>query len=214
MPEMIPFCGKVFRVSLRAIKTCWYGHGSGMRKFPEEDVVLLEGVRCSGADHGGCQKACNIFWREAWLRKVDNAELATARCNGEQGLVSRLKTMSGSDRYFCQSSEILRSTVELSRFERFTKCADEIQTRNSTLLKVLRRISIWTYWKTRRALFGPYGSGQKGTTPAERLSLQPGEYVEIKPMEKIRETLDDKAHNRGLYFTPSMSQLCGQKRKV
>src|ERR1035438_8922109 len=23
------------------------------------------------AAHDGCQKACNVFWREAWLRKVD-----------------------------------------------------------------------------------------------------------------------------------------------
>ena len=214
MPEMIPFCGKRFRVSLRAVKTCWYGHGSGMRKFPQEDVVLLDGIRCSGADHGGCQKACNIFWREAWLRKVENPELATVQGNGEQRLRSRLKTMSGADRYFCQSSEILRSTVELSRFERFTKCADEIQSRNSGFLSVLQKISVWTYWKARRAVFGPYGRGKKGATPAERLSLQQGEYVEIKPLEKIRETLDDKAYNRGLYFTPSMSQLCGQKRRV
>lgn len=214
MPEMIPFCCKRFRVSLRAVKTCWYGHGSGMRKFPQEDVLLLDGIRCSGADHGGCQKACNIFWREAWLRKVENPELAPVQGNGEQRLRGRLKTMSGADRYFCQSSEILQATVELSRFERFTKCADEIESRNSGLLEVLRRISVWTYWKARRVLFGSYGRGRKGTTPAERLRLQPGEYVEIKPMEKIRETLDDKAYNRGLYFTPSMSQLCGQKRKV
>lgn len=213
MPEMIPFCGKRFRVSLRAIKTCWYGHGSGMRKFPQEDVVLLDGIRCSGADHGGCQKACNIFWREAWLRKVENPELATVPGTGER-LRNRLKTMNRADRYFCQSSEILRATVELSRWERFTKCADEIQSRNSGFLTVLRRISVWTFWKARRALFGPYGRGRKGTTPVERLCLEPGEFVEIKPMEKISETLDERSYNRGLYFTPSMSQLCGQKRRV
>lgn len=214
MPEMIPFCGKRLRVSLRAVKTCWYGHGSGMRKFPAEDVVLLEGVRCSGADHDGCQKACNIFWREAWLRKVEDPSLASVAGNGAEHLRGRLKTVSGTDRYFCQSSEILRTTVELSRWERFTKCADEIRSRNSGLLEVLRRVCVWTYWKGRRALFGPYGRGRKGTTPVESLSLEPGEYVEIKPMENIRETLDERAYNRGLFFTPSMSHLCGQRRKV
>src|ERR1700736_3045293 len=72
MPEMMDFCGKRFQVSQRVVKTCYYGTSSGMRKFPSDDVVLLEGLRCSGESHDGCQKACTIFWREAWLRKVDN----------------------------------------------------------------------------------------------------------------------------------------------
>src|SRR5215813_5379554 len=111
MPEMIRFCGQRFRVSLRAVKTCWYGHGSGMRRFPAEDVVLLEGVRCSGIDHYGCQKACNIFWREAWLRKVDNSQTATLPPVKRESLRDRLKTITGPNKYFCQSSEILNATV-------------------------------------------------------------------------------------------------------
>src|SRR5664279_493941 len=71
MPEMVDFCGKRFRVSKRVVKTCYYGTTSGMRKFPAEDVVLLEGLRCSGEAHDGCQKSCTIFWREAWLHRVD-----------------------------------------------------------------------------------------------------------------------------------------------
>jgi hypothetical protein len=214
MPEMIPLCGKRFRVSLRAIKTCWYGHGSGMRKFPTEDVVLLEGVRCSGADHDGCQKACNIFWREAWLRKVEDQNTASLATEGREKLRARLKTIAGPDKYFCQSSEILRATVELSNWERLSKATEEIRSRNAGALKVLRRISIWLFWKVRRALLGPYLRGQSGSTPLETLNLQPGDYVQVKPLEGIRETLDERAHNRGLFFTPSMSHLCGQRRKV
>src|SRR5215813_1591018 len=91
MPEMIRFCGQRFRVSLRAVKTCWYGHGSGMRKFPAEDVVLLEGNRCSGDDHDGCQKACNIFWRESWLRRIDNPAVPALPSSGAEQLRARLK---------------------------------------------------------------------------------------------------------------------------
>lgn len=214
MPEMISLCGKRFRVSLRAVKTCWYGHGSGMRRFPTEDVVLLEDVRCTGDAHDGCQKACNIFWREAWLRKVENSQTADVPTTGGERLRAHLKTVTGPNKYFCQSSEILNATVELSNLERCSKCVDEIRSKNSGPVEVLRRIAVWTFWKARRVLLGPYAKGKNQATPTESLNLQPGEYVEIKPLESIRETLDQRAHNRGLYFTPSMSLLCGQRRKV
>ena len=71
MPEMLAFCGQRFHVSARVEMTC----ASGMlspRAFKTNDVVTLDAVRCSGASHDGCQKACIIFWRDAWLRKVDN----------------------------------------------------------------------------------------------------------------------------------------------
>lgn len=214
MPEMIPFCGKRFRVSLRAVKTCYYGDSSGMRRFPAEDVVLLEGVRCSGADHDGCQKACNIFWREAWLRKVEDPKRASLVADGVERLRTRLKTVSSPNKYFCQSSEILQATVELSRWERFGKCLDEVRSGNCGVLEVVCRIVVWLYWKGRRALFGPYGRGRNQLTPVESLNLQPGECVEVKSLRGISETLDERAYNRGLFFTPSMSHLCGQRRKV
>jgi hypothetical protein len=214
MPEMIPFCGQRFRVSLRAVKTCYYGESSGMRKFPGEDVVLLAGARCSGADHDGCQKACNIFWREAWLRKVDEADPAGRIQDGHEHLRARLKTVSSANTYFCQSSEILRATVELSRWERISKCVEEIYLGNCGVFEMVSRISVWVYWKTRRVLSGPYAHGNNKTTPAQSLSLEPGECVEVKSVDGIRETLDHKSYNRGLLFTPSMRQLCGQRRRV
>src|SRR5712664_4354909 len=75
MPEMLGYCGKKFRVARRVVKTCTSGTlaGSSMLGFRSDDVVLLDGLRCSGVDHDGCEKACMIFWREAWLRKVENA---------------------------------------------------------------------------------------------------------------------------------------------
>jgi hypothetical protein len=214
MPEMIPFCGERFRVSRRAVKTCWYGHGSGMRRFREEDVVLLDGVRCSGADHDGCQKACNIFWREAWLRKIENSETTSPPKNATERLRARLKTVTVPNKYFCQSSEILNATVELSKIERFSKCVDEVQSGNAGIFEILRRIGVWTFWKSRRVFSGPFAKGKNQVTPAQSLNLQPGESVEVKSLDSIRETLDEKAHNRGLFFTPSMSLLCGQRRKV
>jgi len=214
MPEMIPLCGKKFCVSLRVVKTCYYGETNGIRKFPAEDVVLLDEVRCSGAAHDGCQKACRIFWKEAWLRKAENVNTTIAMPDGGERLNATLKTVAGPNKYFCQSSEILNATADLSRWEKVGKCFEDVRFGNCSVFEMARRIGVWGYWRIRRKLLGPYGRGKNGVTPSQSLHLQPGEFVEVKPMHNIRETLDERAFNRGLFFTPSMKNLCGQQRRV
>ena len=35
------------------------------------NTVHLRRTRCDGAAHGGCQAACLLFWKEAWLERVE-----------------------------------------------------------------------------------------------------------------------------------------------
>jgi hypothetical protein len=216
MPEMAEFCGQRFRVAKRVVKTCYYGTSSGMRKFPAEDVVLLEGLRCSGAAHDGCQKACTIFWREAWLRKV--AGHGTIESSGDpesyQWLRARLKTSTGPKTYFCQASEILNATSELSRWERFGKALSEIRAGNCGVMEMAQRIGVWLFWRVRKVFLGAYARGSQKPTPIETLNLRSGEWIEIKPLASITQTLDEKAYNRGLFFTPAMGRSCGEKYRV
>lgn len=216
MPEMADCCGRRFTVSQRVVKTCYYGTHSGMRKFPAEDVVLLEGLRCSGAAHDGCQKACTIFWREGWLRKVEGAGTIPSAVDpvSAQQLLARLKTTTGPKTYFCQASEILNATSELSRWERFGKSLSEVRAGNCGLLEMAQRISIWLFWRVRRVFLGAYARGNQTLTPVESLNLRSGEWIEIKPLASIATTLNEKAHNRGLYFTPAMGQMCGEQHRV
>ena len=65
MPEMAACCGRSFRVYRRADKTCV--EGLGMRSM--RDTVFLDGLRCDGSAHGGCQRGCLFFWKEAWLSR-------------------------------------------------------------------------------------------------------------------------------------------------
>ena len=68
MPEMFEFSGRRFRVYRRAHKTCdTVNDYKGLRM---ERAVHLEGSRCDGRAHGGCEAACLLFWKEAWLKKV------------------------------------------------------------------------------------------------------------------------------------------------
>jgi hypothetical protein len=43
-----------------------------------ERTVHLEGVRCDGSAHGGCQAGCLIFWKEGWLKRVEPGAETTA----------------------------------------------------------------------------------------------------------------------------------------
>ena len=216
MPEMVESCGRRFRVSKRAVKTCVSGSGaSTMRVFKSDDVLLLDGLRCSGAAHDGCQKACMILWREAWLRKVEDATVET-RVDAEscQRLRTRLKTSTPAKTYFCQASELLKITAPMSRWKRFGACFTDIRAGNCSASQMVKRIGIWLFWKIRRKFLGEYAHGNKKTTPVEGLNLQPGESIEVKSMESINDTLNEQGHNRGLYFSPDMRLLCGRRSRV
>jgi hypothetical protein len=73
MPEMFDFCGQRFKVFKRAHKTCDPPNIHG-RRMPS--AVHLEGLRCNGAAHGGCQHGCLIFWKDEWLKKIDDPNWA------------------------------------------------------------------------------------------------------------------------------------------
>jgi len=215
MPEMLEHCGKRFRVSRRVVKVCTSGAGSTMRAFGGDDVVFLDGLRCSGTDHDGCEKACMIFWREAWLRKVEDAG-ATSKTTSESSeqLRARLKTSTGPTTYFCQASELFKAAEPLSRKERFTRCFRDIRAGNCSVPQMAQRIGTWLFWRIRRIFLGVYARGENRSTPMESLDLRAGEQVEVKPMTDITQTLNRTAHNRGLWFSPDMRLLCGKQKRV
>jgi hypothetical protein len=119
MPEMVQYCGRKFRVYKRADKTCQYVNGWSIRRV--RDSVHLEGVRCDGTGHGGCEAGCLIFWKESWLKRAERAEDAlthivkpqstgaTASCTFE-GLLAAAQTTrpDGEKIYSCQATEVYK----------------------------------------------------------------------------------------------------------
>jgi hypothetical protein len=71
MPQMFEYCGQRFQVFKRAHKTCDTVNRTGGRRL--SSAVHLE-LRCNGEAYGGCQAACLLFWKEAWLKPVDKAD--------------------------------------------------------------------------------------------------------------------------------------------
>lgn len=79
MPEMIQHCGRRFAVDKRAEKICDTIHYTGSRSL--RDSVLLGDLRCDGSAHDGCQAECRVFWKEAWLRRVQREEPSSAEAS-------------------------------------------------------------------------------------------------------------------------------------
>src|SRR5215210_2281651 len=113
MPEMREFCGRQFRVSRRAFKTCV--DDAEMRRL--DDTVFLEEVRCSGEAHDGCDKACLIFWKEAWLQPVGAVNRQPPNGGSKTKELDLFALAKQGDQFFCQSSEIVNASNPLPWWE-------------------------------------------------------------------------------------------------
>ncbi len=70
MPEMQRYCGKKFKV-FKKVEIIKLESTGELRKL-RSPSVFLEGVYCNGERHDGCDRSCFHFWREVWLKRVDN----------------------------------------------------------------------------------------------------------------------------------------------
>jgi hypothetical protein len=73
--EMSAFCGGVYTVRKRVNRFFDERH---QRLLKLRGVVILEDVFCeprsdSPARYAGCARTCYLFWKEAWLERVDDA---------------------------------------------------------------------------------------------------------------------------------------------
>ena len=104
MPEMFRCCGQRFTVYKRAHKTCDTVFPIRSRRMA--NAVHLE-TRCDGAAHGGCEAGCLIFWKEAWLKRVNSDSTGTVR--SALGKDSQLEQSKNNDR--CTEDDVRRGTT-------------------------------------------------------------------------------------------------------
>ena len=151
MPQMFSFCGKRFKVFKRAHKTCDTVDKTGGRSLP--GTVHLD-LRCDGKAYGGCQAACLIFWKEAWLKQVDTADVAIASPSSDRPLnagksavctendvwkaVRRVDSANPAEvRYACQATELPRFTTPLPWWDVRQYCED-YTSGNTSLGRIVR----------------------------------------------------------------------------
>ena len=126
MPEMFAFCGKRFKVYMRAHKTCDTVFPVRGRRV--RGTVHLE-TRCDGSAHGGCQTGCLIFWKESWLKAVQtnssvNLVLLDTHTRDAEATscvefdvwsnAQKSDPQDGSAKYVCQATQLPYATSHLS----------------------------------------------------------------------------------------------------
>jgi hypothetical protein len=152
MPEMLQYCGRRFRVSAVAHKTCdTVGRSCKTRRL--QTTVHLAGLRCDGLAHGGCQAECTLFWKDEWLKPAADNECSSARptaaihppavgCPEAQLLANthRLSNVEGDEPYYsCQATEMYKATQPLTWWDvHVRQYVFDIVTGNHSVRRVLR----------------------------------------------------------------------------
>jgi hypothetical protein len=226
MPEMAQFCGRRFRVFKSAHKTCDTIEQFVIRRM--ENAVHLEGLRCDGAAHGGCEAACLIFWKEAWLERVPGPaeETSEVRARGSQAgcdLLQRATRRATSDGeggecYHCQATELLKATTEVRRRDRWDPrfylrdvASGNVSVRDFIWYGILAIFnSLFYRWFGKRY---PHICGLAGSrTPSPDKHVQAGELVRVRSKDEIMQTLNSGQRNRGLWFDVEMVPYCESGR--
>lgn len=202
MPEMAAYCGHRYPVMRRVDKIWEYVHLSGMRRV--RNAVLLKTLRCDGRSHGGCQAACQLIWKEAWL-KQPGPDVPDARGIAHRPDLSRLAhaTVDGKSRYFCQMTEIMQASTRVGPRDVGHYWRDLVGG-NIRLIPLLMEISIrvfnGTQWRLGRTMWPVFQPGRSESSPHQDLGLQPGQIVRVRSKHEIEPTLNRRFRNRGLEF--------------
>jgi len=239
-PEMLAFCGRRMRVAKVAHKTCDNIKKTGGRSM--ENAVHLEGGRCDGASHGGCQADCVFFWKEAWLRRPDDSPAVicgNGRCT--EATVMKAVRAPGDENsndpvWVCQLTKLYDATTLLHWWD-VRQYVRDVTSKNHPaghIIKLLvfswyrnlvnlgygyRYLTGFFNWfqKLRGGKPYPLGAGNipdGKPTPTENLNLRPGEWVEIRSQDEILATITRNGFNRGMRYDMEMAKYSGERYRV
>jgi len=219
MPEMLPYCGRHFRVFRRIDKIHDYYTlgGTGLRRL--RDSVTLDDLRCNGAAHGGCQAACQFIWKEAWLepmhRPPSDAPPSTIRASRLEELACRF-SQEGQVRYVCQMTELPRA-AQLMWWNDPRIYLRDLWSGNVRFAPLMKAVGLALFnivQKKTRGPTAPYReTSDRKVDKSPPLDLQPGDVVRVKPKQEIEKTLT-KSKNLGLWFDVEMHRYCGGEFRV
>jgi hypothetical protein len=212
MPEMLRFCGRRFRVDKLALKSCDTVNWSGMYRM--RDAVHLENTRCDGQAHGGCQAGCLLFWKEAWLKRVESPEpesgpAATppgpapewarpvAEPAGDRARLLAATTKGGEapegeETWACQATELPRAAPDFVPSWDLRQYVADVRSGNATASRALRTVVIGAFNElqdlSRRLLprWLRISGGRRFPVIEGRLRRTPLERLDLRPGERVR----------------------------
>ena len=218
MPEMAAFCGHLVPVHRRIEKVWDYVHGTAMRQV--RDAVLLQGQRCNGQSHGGCQAACQLIWKEAWLKRPYAPQSGFA-----PDLVPQLNIdactqvlAEGKLRYICQMTEVLQRASSPLPLWSVGHYLRDLWSGNVRLGFALVAIGVRLFnslqWLLHGSIWPVLKPTDSETSPHQTLDLRPGQMVRVKSKHADGVRLNRHARNRGLDFGGELIFYCGGSYRV
>ncbi len=207
MPEMLSFVGKRFTVSQRVEKICDTISGDhGSRRM--RDTVLLEDLRCDGSAHGGCQAGCRLYWKESWLRRVDDqVDAESPPQDGSSELTRVTQDAARTDQgtgertptYRCQATEALRASEPLAPRD-VRQYVREVSSGNVGPRRLLRVAARGLGVEIRRLLgrlaYQPLPNHSPPDPSSVTSRMKAGDLVEVRTPDEIVRTLDDTGKTR------------------
>jgi hypothetical protein len=209
MPEMLRFTGKQFRVYRRAIKACDTANWTGMHRM--HNAVHLAGLRCDGSAHGGCQAGCLLYWKEAWLQRVEPgeapAEAAPASAPKEdvpgetdlsvppaiaKGTIRSYGITESTDVAFsCQATELTKAAPESLAWWDVRTYVRDVASKNARAVPMIRGLLVMLFNKFQLAnnRYMPrlrlIKNGEMWPFLAGRLTRTPMEVLDLQPGELV-----------------------------
>jgi hypothetical protein len=223
MPEMAAHVGRRYTVGRRVDKICNTIDKTGSRRL--HDTVYLEDLRCDGSGHGGCQAGCRIYWKEAWLRRVDDdSGRAEPSDEGIRELDRRarygtrtVRELKGeqAEVWRCQSTDALEFSERL-KTSNLAQYWREFRNGNFTTFRFIRLLVRGFVMEIagRVGLLKAMPLHGPGAAPPAELGVKAGDLVQVRDPKEIEDTLDEKGFNRGLSFDREMLPYCGRTVRV
>ena len=136
-------------------------------------------LRCDGQAYGGCQAACLIFWKEAWLKRVGEedtklpsianllAKTGETGCAGSDWRATK-HGLPGAPIYSCQATELLHFTTPLKWWDA-RQYVEAYRSGNESLGELLRGFAYLFYYYV--TLSNWHGLGRPGRWLYDRFQL-------------------------------------------
>lgn len=243
-PEMFAFCGRRLRVFKVAHKTCDTVSKTGGRRMLRTvhlEDSRCDGSQHGGCQ-ADCMLFWKEAWLKradvtATARPATHATAGVSEADVVRAARAGTDEKTGEAIWRCQATTLLESTQPLPWWD-LRQYVRDVTSGNHTaghMAKILLaasyrriigfghgyRLLVGFYNRVARAFGGQTYIAINGTvpkstpTPVENLNLQPGEWVQIRPVSEIETTLHQGSnYNRGMLFDKEQVYSCGKRYRV
>lgn len=210
MDEMATLCDKTLRVYRVVDKIYDYGRSRLMRRL--DNCVLLVDMRCDGSAHAGCEAACYLIWKAAWLDAVAPLPITRPPQQTHEGAIAE----SSDARLSCQYTQLTdasQSMRQLSLHGLFGPLVVGNVTPSAFLVAAATScFNAFQSWRGGADYPSKPIPGDDKSIRGE--TLRSGDWVRIKLPAELARAMDRNSKNRGLWFDRDMLKLAGQVYRV